>query len=195
MGKNADVCPSIRMRPCAKMAHRSSPPGLMRPSGCPRIKRAPVLRSALRCPMITNPIRFSDSSSCGKAPPPNARSPLVPNFLFRARAGQPTGLGEASIGLQAVKASTPFTVTEDFITMAAPETAHQAASVRFTITPTPDVFPTQQQGDAVNFGIFRGDRATYGDTCDAELGIAGISIVYTKKTPGAHEMSEDSSED
>jgi hypothetical protein len=57
--------------------------------------------------------------------------------------------------------------------------AHETARVTFSITPTPDEFPTLRPGDAVNFGIFREDRVAENDTCTEELGIAGISIVYT----------------
>jgi hypothetical protein len=128
---------------------------------------------------------------------------LRPNFLFRARDAHPRGSGDASGGLTPVRASTPFIVTERTITMAAPDTAHQTASVRFRITTTPVEFPTLRQGDAVNFGIFRDTVGLPGsddidfpvDTCNDELGIAGISIVYNKKPPGASEITEASPED
>jgi len=105
---------------------------------------------------------------------------LLPNILFRARAGQPRDFGGGAEGLVPVNASTSFTVTGNTITMAAPTTAHQTARVQFNITPTPGEFQTLQSGDAVNFGIFRDDLDT-NDTCDEDLGIAGISIVYQKR--------------
>jgi hypothetical protein len=104
---------------------------------------------------------------------------LRPNLLFRARAGHPRDFGAASGGLEAVNASTSFSLTGSGIVMEAPLAAHETARVRFKIVPTPGEFPTLQAGDAVNFGIFREDRDTTNDTCDQELGIAGISIVYT----------------
>jgi hypothetical protein len=104
---------------------------------------------------------------------------LRPNLLFRARAGHPRDFGAASGGLGAVNASTSFSLSGSGIVMEAPLAAHETAQVKFKTIPTPGEFPTLQAGDAVNFGIFREDRDTANDTCDQELGIAGISIVYT----------------
>jgi len=105
---------------------------------------------------------------------------LRPSFLFRAREGQPSNFSDAAGGLTPLRASTPFSLAGDTITMAAPDTAHQTASVRFRITRTPVEFPTLRQGDAINFGVFRGDRQS-GDTCNDGLGVAGVSIIYDKK--------------
>jgi hypothetical protein len=108
---------------------------------------------------------------------------LRANLLFRARAGQPRDFGNATGGLEPLSASTAFTlIAASGIVMAAPATAHETARVTFTITPTPGEFPTLRRGDAVNFGIFREDRDAANDTCTGELGelgIAGLSIVYT----------------
>lgn len=102
--------------------------------------------------------------------------------LFRARAGQPRDFGDASAGLRPVNASTPFSLPfTGTIMMAAPNTAHRTARVRFNITSTPGEFPAFRSGDAVNFGIFRDDSALFSDTCSGDLGIAGISIVYRKR--------------
>lgn len=105
---------------------------------------------------------------------------LRPNFLFRSRHGRPRDFGLAAGGIAPLRASTLFTVDGFGITMAAPDTAHQTASVRFAITPTPVEFPTLRQGDAINFGISRDDEDA-ADTCNDDLGIAGVSIVYNKK--------------
>jgi hypothetical protein len=100
--------------------------------------------------------------------------------LFRARVGVPRDFGFASGGLDPVSASTSFTlIFPQTIVMDAPPTAHQTARVTFSITPTPGEFPTLRRGDAVNFSIFREDGVAENDTCTQELGIAGISIVYT----------------
>jgi hypothetical protein len=114
---------------------------------------------------------------------------LQSGSLFRARDGQPRDFGDAAGGLEPVSASTTFTILPAHrIRMEAAATAHQTASVRFDITPTPGEFPTLQSGDAVVFAIGRRDDEP-GDTCnDAsadegtdELGIAGVSIVYERK--------------
>lgn len=105
---------------------------------------------------------------------------LRPSFLFRARDGQPSNFSDAAGGLTPLRASTAFSLAGDTITMAAPDIAHQTASVRFRITRTSVEFPTLRQGDAINFGIFRGDTQS-GDTCNDDLGIAGVSIIYDKK--------------
>jgi hypothetical protein len=105
---------------------------------------------------------------------------LRPSFLFRARAGHPRDFGGASSGLNAVDATTTFTIgpgNAQQITMAAPATAHDGAKVRFRLFPVPGEFPTLQPGDAVDFGIARYD-ADPRDTCTQVLGVAGISIVY-----------------
>src|SRR6266536_119000 len=70
-------------------------------------------------------------------------------LLYRARDGQPRDAGYASGGFLPISASTAFSIFFDNeIAMQAPATAHQTASARFDITPTPGEFPSLQSGDA-----------------------------------------------
>jgi hypothetical protein len=104
---------------------------------------------------------------------------LFPNVLFRAGAGRPRDGGNAVGGLSAVNASTTFMLSGGgSIIMAAPATAHTTGRVTFRIEPTPGEFPSLRPGDAINFGLFRSAGST-ADTCTGDLGIAGISVVYT----------------
>lgn len=104
---------------------------------------------------------------------------LFPNLLFRARAGQPRDGGNAVGGLAAVNASTAFSLSgAGGIFMDAPATAHTTGRVNFNIVPTPGEFPSLMPGDAINVGFFRSSGSA-NDTCTGELGIAGISILYT----------------
>ena len=106
---------------------------------------------------------------------------LFPYVLFRAGAGQPRDGGNAVGGLSAVGASTTFTLSGGgSIIMAAPATAHTTGRVTFRIVPTPGEFPDLRPGDAINFGLFRSASST-ADTCTGDLGIAGISVVYTTR--------------
>jgi hypothetical protein len=130
--------------------------------------------------MLSSAERLSDSAiflGSFQVNTPGSRSSALLRFVTSADQGR--GFGAASGGLEAVNASTSFSLSGSGIVMEAPLAAHETARVKFKTIPTPGEFPTLQAGDAVNFGIFREDRDTANDTCDQELGIAGISIVYT----------------
>ncbi|MBI1730391.1 hypothetical protein HY229_00660 [Candidatus Acetothermia bacterium] len=102
------------------------------------------------------------------------------NFMYRAGEGQAQDLGSASGGFRPLDASTEFKVTDFTITVAAPADAHKTAMLRFQITPTAGEFDSLLSGDAVNVSLGRLDKQET-DTCGGDVGMAGISVVYSTK--------------
>lgn len=102
------------------------------------------------------------------------------NFIYRAGEGQSQDLGSASGGFRPLDASTEFKVTDFTITAAAPADVHKTAMLRFQITPTAGEFDSLLSGDAVDVSLGRLDKQET-DTCGGDVGIAGISIVYSTK--------------
>lgn len=99
------------------------------------------------------------------------------NFLYRAGEGQPQDSGSPAGGLLPLGASTQFEVDDFVITVAAPEEAHETALLSFEVRTTPGEFDSMLSGDAMNLSVGRLDRDA-GDTCEGDVGVGGISVVY-----------------
>jgi hypothetical protein len=99
------------------------------------------------------------------------------NFMYRAGEGQPQDSGSPSGGFRPLDASTPHEIDGFAMTVEAPEDAHETAMLRFEVRTTAGEFDSLLSGDAVNISLGRLDRDD-GDTCDGDVGIGGISIIY-----------------
>ncbi len=100
------------------------------------------------------------------------------NYMFRAAEGQNQDLGNPSGGFKPLDASTEFTLNEFTITTTAPEAAHKTAQLRFEIRSTAGEFDSLLAGDAVSLSLGRLDKNEE-DTCQSDVGIAGISVIYS----------------
>ena len=99
------------------------------------------------------------------------------NFMYRAGEGQAQDAGSPAGGFRPVGASTDNEIDDFVMIVASPEVAHETGMVRFEIRATPGEFDSLLAGDAVNLSFGRLDRES-DDSCESDIGIAGLSIVY-----------------